>query len=178
MEQTTGSRSNNMSGEIRIEPMDSEDWTRVQAVYQEGIATGNATFETEAPDWNAWNTSHLAEGRLVARSDGSLVGWAALSPVSSRCVYAGVAEVSVYVGEAARGQGVGRALLEALIEASEQAGIWTLQAGIFPENVASLVLHKHCGFREVGRRQRLGKMDGVWRDVLLLERRSQVVGVD
>ena len=152
------------------------DWEAAAAIYCEGIATGNATFEQEAPTWEAWDRGHLPLPRLAARAaDGALLGWAALSPVSSRCVYAGVAEVSVYVAERARGQGVGRALLERLVAESEAAGIWTLQAGIFPENTASVLLHHRCGFRTVGRRQRLGQMGGVWRDVLLLERRSEVV---
>lgn len=153
------------------------DWEAAAAIYRQGIATGNATFEQEAPAWAAWDRGHLPAPRLAARgASGALLGWAALSPVSGRCVYAGVAEVSVYVAEAARGQGVGRALLAALVAASEAAGIWTLQAGIFPENAASVALHHRCGFRTVGRRERLGRMGGVWRDVLLLERRSAVVG--
>jgi phosphinothricin acetyltransferase len=149
----------------------------VRTIYQQGIATGNATFETETPTWEAWDAGHLPTCRLVAGKDGRIVGWAALSPVSGRCVYAGVAEVSVYVAADARGQGIGKALLSALVEASEQEGIWTLQAGIFPENEASIALHKRCGFRVLGRQERLGQMDGVWRDVLLMERRSNVVGV-
>ena len=161
-----------------IEPMREEDWEQVRAIYLEGIATGDATFETSAPTWESWNASHLADSRFVAHSDNVIKGWAALSPVSSRCVYAGVAEVSVYVGERERGGGVGRALLEALIEASEAAGIWTLQAGVFPENVGSIRLHECCGFREVGRRERIGKMNGIWRDIVLLERRSKDVGTD
>jgi phosphinothricin acetyltransferase len=167
-----------------IEPMREDDWTQVRAIYLEGIATGHATFETSAPTWEHWNASHLRDSRIVARSgdgvkSGNVVkGWAALSPVSSRCVYAGVAEVSVYIGARDRGEGVGKALLEALIEASEAAGIWTLQAGVFPENVGSVRLHERCGFREVGRRERIGKMNNVWRDTLLLERRSGIVGAD
>jgi phosphinothricin acetyltransferase len=160
-----------------VEPMTGDDWEAVQAIYREGIATGDATFETDVPDWETWDGNHLREGRLVAREGDQVVGWAALSPISSRCVYAGVAEASAYVGASARGQGVGKALLRALVEASEQAGIWTLQAGIFPENKASIALHKACGFREVGRREHLGMMHGLWRDVILMERRSQVVGV-
>jgi len=164
--------------EYRIDRMKAADWEEVRSIYQQGISTGNATFETEAPSWDQWDASHLAEGRFVARADARVTGWAALSPVSSRCVYAGVAEVSIYVGLQYAGQGIGRALLEALVAWSEQNGIWTLQAGIFPENEASLVLHRRCGFREVGRRQRLGRIKGVWRDVILLERRSGIVGVD
>jgi L-amino acid N-acyltransferase YncA len=165
----------------RIETMKDDDWAQVRAIYLEGIATGDATFETGAPSWEKWNTGHLRECRLVARSGSSserVIGWAALSRVSDRCVYAGVAEVSVYVGEKGRGRGTGRALLEALVEASEKRGIWTLQAGVFPENIASVRLHLKCGFREVGRRERLGKRNGAWRDVLLLERRSESVGID
>ena len=141
-----------------------------------GLATGNATFETEIPAWEAWDASHLAELRLVAVLDGEVVGWTALSPVSERCVYAGVAEESVYVAAAARGRGVGRALLEELIRRSEEAGIWTIQTGIFPENEASLRLHERVGFRVVGVRERLGQRDGVWRDVVFLERRSALLG--
>ena len=147
------------------------------AIYLEGIATGNATFEQSAPEWDEWHAGHLAAARIVARSDGGdVLGWAALSPVSSRCVYAGVAEVSVYVAESARRRGVGRALLERLIADSEAEGIWTLQAGMFPENVASFLLHQDAGFRIVGNRERLGQMNGRWRDVLLMERRSEVAG--
>ena len=155
----------------------SADWLPVKRIYLEGIATGHATFETEAPSWEKWNDAHLAFARLVARAGSEVKGWAALSPVSSRRVYAGVAETSVYVGRDSRGQGIGRALLEALIQASESNGIWTLQAGIFPENTGSIELHKALGFREVGRRERIGKLNGVWRDTLLLERRSAIVGI-
>ncbi|HTZ75532.1 MAG TPA: GNAT family N-acetyltransferase [Candidatus Aquilonibacter sp.] len=164
--------------QFEIAPMTTEDWPAVRAIYREGIATGNATFETSAPEWEAWNKGHLQSCRFVARAgrDG-VAGWAALSPVSGRCVYAGVAEVSVYVSEKARGKGLGTALLIALVNASEQNGIWTLQAGIFPENAASVKLHEGAGFRIVGRREKLGAMNGRWRDVLLLERRSGVVGV-
>ena len=159
--------------------MTPDDWPNVRAIYLEGIATGNATFETDAPSWDAWDRAHVADPRLVARdADGSVLGWAAVTPVSGRCVYAGVADLSVYVSAAARGRGVGRALLTALIQSSERAGIWTLQAGIFPENAPSLALHRACGFRDVGRRERIGKMHGVWRDVLLLERRSVSAGID
>ena len=156
--------------------MEAADWDGVRAVYLEGIATGDATFETEAPDWEKWDATHLPHCRLVARSGATVAGWAALSPVSARRVYAGVAETSVYVAADFRGKRFGRALLDALVTCSEQHGIWTLQAGIFPENVASLALHRQCGFREVGRRERLGKMQGRWRDVVLLERRSGRVG--
>ena len=163
-----------------IEKMTPEDWETVRAIYLEGIATRNATFETDAPGWEKWDRNHMQDCRLVARKGGRpferVVGWAALSPVSGRCVYAGVASLSIYVAEAARGQGVGKALLQTLIEASEQQGIWTLEAGIFPENTASIALHTSCGFREIGRRERIGQMAGVWRDVIFMERRSQVVG--
>jgi len=162
---------------ISIEPMVEQDWPAVRSIYVQGIDTGNATFEKSAPDWASWNTGHLRACRLVARSGDVVLGWAALSPVSSRCVYAGVAEVSVYVARQAQGQGIGAKLLASLVEASEREGIWTLQAGIFPENTASVELHKRQGFRVVGTRERLGSMDGRWRDVLLLERRSKVSGV-
>jgi phosphinothricin acetyltransferase len=155
-----------------IRPLLRHDWPSVHAIYDEGIATRNATFITSAPDWPEWDAGHLTACRIVADDKGLVVGWAALSPVSSRCVYAGVAEVSVYVAASAQGRGVGRALLSALVAASEAEGLWTLQAGILPENVGSVKIHEHCGFRIVGRREKLGKMDGAWRDVLLLERRS------
>ena len=163
--------------DITIDAMSPEDWDAVRAIYSQGIATGNATFEKAVPDWDQWNNGHLARCRLVARSAGEVLAWAALSPVSNRCVYGGVAEASLYVRERSRGKGVGRALLAALIEASEAAGIWTLQAGIFPENAASLELVKRHGFRVVGIRERLGSMNGRWRDVVLLERRSSKVGI-
>jgi L-amino acid N-acyltransferase YncA len=159
-----------------IEEMLAQHWDGVRAVYLEGIATGQATFEREAPAWESWDKSHLPFARLVAHCEEASAGWAALSPVSSRKVYAGVAEVSVYVGSEFRGRGLGRTLLEALIRASELNGIWTLQAGIFPENSASVALHLACGFREVGRRERIGRLEGRWRDTVLLERRSRVVG--
>ncbi len=159
-----------------LDSMKAADWEQVRSIYLEGVATGQATFETEAPSWEKWNAGHLQNARLVARDGGKVLGWAALSSVSSRCVYGGVAEVSVYVGKDGRRQGVGRALLESLIEESERNEIWTLQAGVFPENTASVNLHLRCGFREVGRRERIGKLGGVWRDTLLLERRSKKVG--
>jgi L-amino acid N-acyltransferase YncA len=163
--------------DIAIEAMQPQDWPAVRAIYLEGIATKNATFETDAPDWEKWDSAHLKDCRLVARLNGQVIGWAALSPVSSRCVYAGVAEESIYISEAARGQGVGRKLLAALIEESEKAGLWTIQTGIFPENTVSIHLHERCGFRVLGVREKVGQMDGVWRDVVLMERRSRVVGV-
>jgi L-amino acid N-acyltransferase YncA len=158
-----------------IEPMTAAHWPAVRAIYEEGIATGDATFETAAPAWADWDRGHLPGHRLVATRDGRVVGWAALSPVSDRCAYAGVAEASVYVAAAAAGRGVGRALLDRLVAGAEAAGIWTVQAGVFPENRASLALHRRCGFRTVGVRERLGRLDGRWRDVVLLERRSPLV---
>jgi L-amino acid N-acyltransferase YncA len=162
---------------FEITAMAPGDWPGVRAIYIEGIATGNATFECTAPEWDRWDAGHLPICRLVARGNGSTVGWAALSPVSARAVYAGVAEVSVYVAEAARGAGIGSALLEALIAESERHGLWTLQAGIFSENRASLAIHDKAGFRVVGTRERLGALNGQWRDVVLMERRSRVAGV-
>ncbi|WP_035179345.1 GNAT family N-acetyltransferase [Alkalihalobacterium bogoriense] len=167
-----------MEKSIVIESMKREDWNLVKKIYNEGIATGNATFQTEAPSWEEWDDSHLSECRIVAKLGEEVVGWAALSPVSSRCVYAGVAEVSVYVSQTKAGKGIGSQLLDCLIKQSEENGYWTLQAGIFPENLGSLQLHKKLGFREIGRREKVGKMAGIWRDVLLLERRSQNVGVN
>jgi L-amino acid N-acyltransferase YncA len=159
-----------------IQPLTAAHWPAVRAIYEQGIATGDATFETAAPEWAAWDRGHLAGHRLVATLDGRVVGWATLAPVSERCAYAGVAEASVYVAAAAAGQGVGRALLERLVVGAEAAGIWTVQAGIFPENTASLALHRRCGFRTVGVRERLGRLGGRWRDVVLLERRSPLIG--
>jgi phosphinothricin acetyltransferase len=161
-----------------IQAMNHADWNQVRRIYLEGIRTGNATFETEVPGWEKWNAGHLDHCRLVIKRDEDVMGWAALSPVSSRRVYSGVAEVSVYVSESFRGQGIGQALLESLIECSEEHGIWTLQAGILTDNVSSRQLHERCGFREVGRRERIGKLNGEWRDVILLERRSKKVGVE
>jgi len=160
-----------------IDIMTPDDWEAVRAIYLEGIATHNATFEQSAPEWAAWDKKVLRVCRLVARTAGVVTGWAVLAPYSARAVYAGVAESSVYVAAAVRGQGQGRLLLDALVAASEAAGFWTLQAGIFPENAASVRLHERCGFRIVGRRERIGQMHGVWRDVLLMERRSPIVGV-
>ena len=163
---------------IQISVMTVDDWEVVRSIYVTGIATGQATFETEPPTWTNWNNAHLPAPRLVAISDERIVWWAALSPVSARHVYAGVAEVSVYVAEETRGQGIGALLLEALVRESEQNGIWTLQASIFPENAASISLHNSCGFREVGTRKRIARMKGVWRNTLLFERRSKLVGAD
>jgi len=165
-----------VSGVLTIDALTPDDWEAVKRIFVEGIESGHATFETAAPTWEKWDADHLLAPRLVARKDGEVIGWGVLSPVSGRCVYAGVAEISVYVAASARGKGVGTALLEVLVPASEAEGIWTLQAGIFPENAASLAVHRRCGFREVGTRERLGKMGGVWRDVILLERRSPNVG--
>jgi phosphinothricin acetyltransferase len=160
---------------IAIEPLRVEHWPAAAAIYLEGIRTGAATFETAAPSWEEWDASHHSEHRLAAMRDGELLGWAALGPVSRRPCYAGVAEVSVYVAEAARGRGVGRQLLSALVAGADAAGLWTLQAGIFPENVASIALHRRCGFRVVGVRERIGRLGGEWRDVVVLERRSPAV---
>ncbi len=157
-----------------IEKMTDKDWQSVARIYREGIDTQNATFETTVPEWELWNRSHLHVCRLVARIGGSITGWAALSPVSERCVYEGVAEVSVYVAGRQKGKGIGKILLDQLIKQSEEHGIWTLQAGIFPENSASIKLHQSCGFRLVGIREKIGKMNGIWRDVMLLERRSKI----
>ena len=162
---------------VTICPMTEQHWSAVRDIYLEGIRTGNATFEQSAPEWEKWDAGHLQTCRLVALSGSEVVGWAALSPVSGRCVYAGVAEVSVYVAERARGQKLGSKLLAVLVKASEEQGIWTLQAGIFPENTSSIAIHKRCGFRIVGTREKLGSMHGRWRDVVLMERRSAVAGV-
>jgi len=152
--------------------MNASDWEPVRAIYLEGIRSGHATFETDAPSWEKWDEGHHQFARLVVRDGKAILGWAALSPVSKRHVYRGVAEVTVYVSETARGQGIGRVLLEALIDESVKNGIWTLQASIFPENIASIQLHLRCGFREVGRRERIAMLNGVWRDTLLFERRT------
>jgi len=160
---------------VEIRPLTPADWPAVERIYAEGIATGNATFETEPPTWEEFDAGRLAENRLVAVEDGEVVGWAALSPTSRRECYAGVAEHSVYVTESARGRGTGHALMEALIEGAQTAGIWTIQTSIFPENAASLALHEGVGFRVVGRRERIARLDGRWRDTLLIERRSPLV---
>lgn len=161
-----------------IAPLLPQDWPQVRAVYEAAIAGGDSTFETSAPSWEAWDASHLHAHRLAARdAHGRLIGWAAVSPVSDRCAYAGVVEVSVYVAPHAVGRGVGGALLEALVASTEAGGVWTLEARIFPENTASLRLHQRCGFRVVGVHERRGQLNGVWRDVVLLERRSDIAGV-
>jgi phosphinothricin acetyltransferase len=166
-----------MKENVVIRPLRTDDWDAVRTIYLEGLATGNATYEKESPSWREWDAGHLKICRLAAESGGRMVGWAVLSPVSSRKVYAGVAEVSIYIASGSRRSGVGRALLASLIEQSEQAGIWTLQSAIFPENTASLALHERMGFRVYGRRERIGCMDGRWRDVILMERRSSKVGI-
>src|SRR5213080_3933967 len=153
----------------------SGDWPEVARIFEEGIRTGNATFETEVLSWEAWDAAHLPAHRLVAERDGAVAGWIALVPVSPRECYAGVAEVSAYVGEEARGEGVGSALLTAVIDSSERAGIWTLQTGVFPENDVSLRLLQRLGFHVVGTRERIGQLHGGWRDVVLIERRSEVI---
>lgn len=163
---------------VVIGSMTADNWAAVRAVYLEAIATGQATFETEAPSWETWDSAHLSFARLVAHDGKDMVGWAALSPVSQRKAYAGVAEVSVYVAAHSRGKGVGKALLERLIQESERDGIWTLQAAVFPENATTIALHEAFGFRQVGRRERISKLNGNWRDTILLERRSRTVGVD
>jgi phosphinothricin acetyltransferase len=160
---------------VQVRELRPADWPRVRAIYEDGIRSGDATFETEPPSWEAWDAAH-PQLRLVAERDDRVVGWAALSPASPRRCYRGVGEVSTYVAEEARGEGVGRALLERLVELSERADYWTLTAGVFPENEASLRLHRACAFREVGVREGLGEAGGVWRDVILLERRSTLVG--
>ena len=161
---------------MNIINMEPKHWEPVRKIYEEGIATGNATFQTSSPSWEEWDKAHSAKPRLVAVDNNEVMGWAALTPVSGRCVYAGVGEVSVYVRAAARGKGIGKKLLLALIEESEKENFWTLQAGIFPENTTSLSIHKACGFRIIGTRERIGQINGVWRDTVLLEKRSPTTG--
>ena len=163
---------------MQIRAMIPSDWEEVARIYAEGMATGYATFEQEVPSWESWDKNHLSTCRLVASDKDKLLGWAALSPVSSRCVYGGVGEVSVYVGSDARGRGIGKALMLRLITESEAAGLWTLQSGIFPENKASIVLHENVGFRKIGVRKRVGKLHDQWKDNVLFERRSEIVGID
>lgn len=164
--------------DFEIEEMKSSDWDQVSSIYQEGINTCNATFEKSIPSWDLWVSNHISGCNLVARSEKRILGWAALSLTSNRKVYTGIAEASVYVRGKYRGKGIGTTLLRKLIELSENKGIWTLQAGIFPENIMSINLHKKCGFRVVGTREKIGKMHGIWRDVVLMERRSKIVGSD
>ena len=164
--------------EASIRPMLPSDWEAVAKIYAEGIATGVATFETQVPSYEAWDKAHMNTCRFVAEHQHVLLGWVALSPVSSRCVYGGVAEVSVYIAEEARGKGVGKRLLEHLITESEKEGLWTLQSGVFPTNSASIKVHESVGFRCIGKRERVGKLNGQWIDNVLFERRSNIVGVD
>ena len=161
---------------VDLRALTEDDWTAVGEIYWDGMRDGLATFETEVPSWESWDAAHLVDHRLVAERLGEVVGWAALSPASARRCYAGVVENSVYVAREARGLGIGRTLLEALVAGAEAAGIWMIQTSIFPENRASLVLHERCGFRVVGTRERIGRRDGVWRDTVFLERRSKVAG--
>jgi len=163
---------------MEIIPMLPSHWEAVKKIYEEGLATGNATFQTSAPSWEEWDTAHVSNSRLIAIDNDEIIGWAALTAVSGRCVYAGVGEVSVYVSEQARGKGLGKKLLDALITESEKNNFWTLQAGIFPENIASIKIHEACGFRTIGTREKIGKMNGAWRDTILLERRSNKVGIE
>ena len=163
--------------DLKIDHMNPQDWDEVRTIYEAGIATRNSTFETQAPSWTTWDAAHLPTPRLVAREEARVLGWAALSAVSTRNAYAGVAEASVYVDRGYFRWGIGRTLLAALISFSERDGIWTLQAGVFPENAASIALCKSCGFREVGRRERISLLDGIWRDAILLERRSKISGI-
>jgi phosphinothricin acetyltransferase len=162
---------------ILTRPLILEDWKAVASIYAEGIATGYATFEKQIPTYEVWDKAHLKSCRIIAVHNNIILGWAALSPVSGRCVYGGVAEVSVYVGQAYNRKGVGKQLMVELISQSEKNGYWTLQSGIFPENVGSIALHKKVGFRYLGTRERVGQLDGIWKDNLLFERRSKIVGI-
>jgi L-amino acid N-acyltransferase YncA len=165
--------------DYRVEEMTQEDWEEVSKIYLEGINTGVATFQAEIPVWEDWNKRHINSCRLVTRLGNKVLGWAALSPTSSRCVYAGVSEISIYISEGYRGKGIGRTLLNNLIKLSEENGFWTLQSGIIKENAASIALHRRCGFREIGTKEKLGKIsNGKWKDVVLMERRSKVVGIN
>jgi L-amino acid N-acyltransferase YncA len=162
---------------MEIKTIEEKNYPAIAEIYLQGIATGHATFQTEAPEWEAWDKSHLAFCRLAAFVNGEMLGWAALSPVSSRCVYGGVAEVSIYVASSARGKGIGKMLFTQLIKESEENGLWTLQSGVFPENIGSIKLHEDMGFRKIGCREKIGNMNGVWRDNVIMERRSKIVGV-
>ena len=157
--------------------MEAKHFSQMANIYLEGIATGMATFQTEAPDWDEWDNNHLSNCRRAVFADEQMAGWAALSPVSSRCVYAGVAEVSIYMAAKYRGKGIGKLLLLDLIKESEQAGFWTLQSGIFPNNIPSIRLHEQCGFRQIGYREKIGKKDGIWHDNIIMEKRSRLIGV-
>jgi L-amino acid N-acyltransferase YncA len=163
--------------EIIFRPMKADDWKSVAEIYRQGIETGHATFQQDIPNWDEWNNGHLKDCRIIAEQDSEIVGWAALTPVSGRCVYAGVAEVSVYVSDNHKGQKIGTNLLNKLVSESEKEGFWTLQAGIFQENIPSLLIHEKAGFRKVGFREKIGKMNGIWRDTILLERRSKTIGI-
>lgn len=163
---------------IKLQPMNKNDWEEVSKIYQEGLDTGNASFETIVPNWSEWNKGHLKDCRIIAEIDNKIIGWSALSPVSSRCVYGGVTEVSVYVSSNFQGHKIGTKLLERLIVESENRGIWTLQAGIFAENKGSVLIHERLGFRKIGYREKIGKMNEIWRDTILLERRSKIIGID
>lgn len=158
-----------------IRELTQQDWSLVKEIYLAGLATGNASFETQAPEWEAWDSNHLKHSRLVVEDESKVIGWAALSPVSGRCVYGGVAEVSIYVAEAGRGKGTGTRLLNALTDSSERHAIWTIQSGIFQENEPSIKLHEKCGFRVIGYREKIGKLNGIWRNVVLMERRSRII---
>lgn len=165
--------------QIELRAMIPDDWPAVREIYRQGIDTGDATFEREVPDWEAWDARRHSECRFVAESDGTVVGFACVSPSSKRAVYAGVCEVMVYVAEGHRGQGIGSLLMTSMVEATEAEGIWMLQSSIFPENVASIRAHEHVGFRVVGTRERIGRFhDGRWRDTVLMERRSAVTGLE
>lgn len=165
--------------EYQIEKMNASDWVRIKEIYEDGIKTGKATFQTQAPTWEEWNNAHLQDCRYVARSGGRTVGWIALSPTSSRNCYSGVVEVSVYVDSQHKKKGIGTALLQQAVRCSEENGIWTLYCSITKENTESIALHKKCGFREIGFREKIAKMqDGLWHDTVLLERRSRVVGCE
>ena len=165
------------TGDLIYRPLTEDEWGDVSAIYQQGISSGNATFETGIPSWQQWDNAHLQHGRIVAILQDEIAGWAALSPVSGRCVYGGVAEVSVYVANTHEGKSVGSNLLAQLVKISEQNGIWTLQSGIFPENKGSIRIHEKNGFRTIGYREKIGKMNDVWRDILLMERRSKIAGL-
>jgi L-amino acid N-acyltransferase YncA len=161
---------------MEIKPIQENNYPSIAEIYLQGIATGHATFQTEAPEWEAWDKSHLPFCRLAAFDGVDMLGWAAVSPVSSRCVYSGVAEVSIYVASNARGKGIGKKIFTQLIKESEENGLWTLQSGIFPENISSIKLHEDMGFRKIGHREKIGNMDGVWRDNVIMERRSKIAG--